>query len=72
MAGYTKAVTKSDTATLAQPGRIYVGGAGNLAVVTDEGDAVTFVGVLKGTILDVIVKQVKATGTTATNLLVVF
>ena len=72
MAGYTKEVTPSDTASLDQPGRIYVGGAGNLAVVTERGDEVTFIGVAKGIILEVCIKQVKATGTTATNLLVVY
>ena len=72
MAGFAKAVTPSNTATLAQPGWIYVGGAGNLAVITERGDAITFVGVAKGTVLNVLVKQVKVTGTTATNLIVVY
>lgn len=63
-------VVPSDTSQLDQPGRIYVGGAGNVALVTDGGDEVTFVGVIKGTVLPVIVKKVKATDTTATNMLV--
>jgi len=72
MAIYSKVVVPSDTATLDQPGEIYVGGAGNLKVITDGGDTVTFVGVLKGTILPVLVAKVFSTGTTATNLVVNF
>ncbi len=70
MAIHSKVVVPSDTATLDQPGHIYVGGAGNIAVVTDGDDEVTFVGVVKGTILPVLIKQVKATDTSATNMLV--
>lgn len=72
MAGNAKVVVPSDTATLDQAGTIYVGGAGNIACVTERGDEVTFVGMLKGTILPVLIKQVKSTDTTATNMLVTF
>ncbi len=65
-------VVPSDTAGLPQPGTIYVGGAGNLKVLTEGDDEVTFAGVIKGTILPVQVKKVFATGTTATNLLVTY
>jgi hypothetical protein len=37
-----------------------------VAVVTENGDTVTFTAVPVGTQLDIRVKQVKATGTTAT------
>ena len=47
---------------------IYVGGAGAIAVVTKDGNAVTFAGCLAGTILPVATSVVKSTGTTATNL----
>ena len=65
-------VVPSDTATLDQCAQIYVGGAGNIAVTTSDGDEVTFVGVLKGTILPVLILQVKSTGTTATNMLATY
>lgn len=63
-------VVPSDTAGLDQPGEIYIGGAGNIKVLTEGGNEVTFVGVIKGSILPVQVKKVFATGTSATNLLV--
>jgi hypothetical protein len=47
---------------------LYVGGAGNLAVVTEAGNTVTFTAVPVGTQLEIRVKQVLATGTTATNI----
>jgi len=72
MAIYAKTVTPSDTAELAQPGQIYVGGGGDIKVITDGGDTTTFVGVVGGTILPVLVKKVFATGTDATNMLVTY
>ena len=48
---------------------LYVGSAGNVQVVTVGGDTVTFVGVVAGTFLPVLVKQVVAAGTTASNIL---
>lgn len=65
-------VVPSDTAGLDQPGQIYIGGAGNLKVLTEGGDTQTFVGVIKGTILPVQVRKVFATGTSASNLLVMY
>lgn len=50
-------------------GLLYVGGAGDLAVVTDGGDEVTFTAVPAGSFLPVHIKQVKATGTLATAIL---
>jgi hypothetical protein len=50
-------------------GLIYVGGAGDLAVVTDGGDEVTFTAVPAGSFLPVHIKQVKLTGTDATAIL---
>lgn len=63
------AIVPSDTSNLFPLIRsIYVGGAGNITLVTLGGTTVTFVGVLVGTILPVCAQQVRATGTTATNL----
>lgn len=62
------AITKSDDNELAQVTRaIYVGGAGNIALVTEKGNTITLNGVLAGTILNIRAVKVLA-ATTATNL----
>lgn len=48
---------------------LYVGGAGNVSVVTIGGDIVTFFAVPVGTVLPIQVIRLRATGTTATNVL---
>lgn len=65
------AVTPNDSTDL--PGGraygLYIGGAGNVAVVHSAGStAVTYIGVPVGTILPVEVTRVMATNTTATNI----
>lgn len=68
-AGHAFAVTPNDSAELSYITRaLYVGGAGSVAVVTAQGDAVTFVGVTAGSVLPVRVRKVNATGTSATNI----
>lgn len=68
-AQYAEAVTPHDVNQLAVVGRaLYIGGAGAVAVVTEGGQSVTFAAVPVGTLLPIRVKQVKATGTTATNI----
>lgn len=63
------AVTPHDDNDLATVARaLYVGGEGDVAVITKGGNAVTFVGVLAGSILPVSVSRVKDTGTDATNI----
>lgn len=47
---------------------IFVGGAGNLSVVMSDNTTVTLTGVTAGTFLPISVQQIKATGTTATNI----
>jgi hypothetical protein len=47
---------------------LYIGGAGNIRVLTAGEDDVTFNGVLAGSFLPVQVKRVFASGTTATNI----
>jgi hypothetical protein len=59
------AVTPSDSAAQ-RAYAVWVGGAGNVAVRTEDGTTVTFTGAQAGTILPVRVSQVLATGTTAT------
>ena len=48
---------------------LYVGGAGDVQVITVGGDDVIFIGVNAGTFLPVLVKQVVAAGTDATDIL---
>ena len=65
-----EAVTPSDSAELTNvTTSIYIGGAGNLAVVMQDGSAFTLVALPVGTMLkNFRAKQVKSTGTTATNI----
>jgi len=48
---------------------LYVGGAGDIAMVTNGGDTVTFVGLNTGQFIPVQALKVAATGTTATNII---
>lgn len=69
--GYSfSAITPSDTVDDAKgPFKaIYVGGAGQIAIVGIDNVAVTFVGVLAGSILPLIGRRVNATNTTAVSL----
>jgi hypothetical protein len=69
-ASRAEAVTPSDTVDLTYVTRgLWVGGAGNVAVVMVSGDAVTFSGVVAGTLLPIRVSRVKSTSTTATLML---
>lgn len=60
-------VTPSDTAdnTFSY---LYVGGTGNVSVVTETGQTVTFTSFPAGAYLWLRVVKVRATGTTATNI----
>jgi hypothetical protein len=51
---------------------LYVGGAGDIAVVGYDDVAVTFTGVVAGTILPLAAKRVNATNTTATLIVALF
>jgi len=74
------AVTPSNTVNIpsisgpdaAQPCVLYVGTGGNLKVITEGGDEVTFVNVQDGTFFPVNVLRVFATGTTATNIIAIW
>lgn len=64
------AITPNDGADLPRVTRaIYVGGAGNIALVTAKGTTLTFVGVAVGQVLSVRASRVNLTNTTATNLI---
>lgn len=63
------AITPSDTTVLSGLRGVYVGGAGDVTVISgDGGTTVTFKAVPVGTILPISPSKVKATGTTATLL----
>ena len=66
---HAQSITPSDNHSLAQSSKIYVGGAGNLKVITEAGETVTFAGVQTGTTTPVWVLKVFDTDTTATLLL---
>ena len=74
------AVTTSDTVNIAPPATLdaneparalYIGTTGNLVVITAGGDTVTFNAVPVG-ILPVSVTRVKATSTTASNIVALY
>ena len=64
-----EAVTPSDS-TVFSPvlDGFHVGVAGNVAVVTEAGSAVTLTACLAGTIYPIRVSKIKSTGTTATTI----
>ncbi len=64
-------VTPSDT-DIVNNGILYIGTGGSVAVVTRSGDTLTFTNVANGVFLPVVVKQVLATGTTATDILILY
>lgn len=72
-AGDAVAVTPSDTVSLGETARgLYVGGAGNVVLITGAGRAVTFTDVPAGTILPIRFTRVNSTSTTATNMVAMF
>lgn len=72
-APFQKAKVVIPHATNAVPGgicrAIYVGGTGNVALITSDDDTPIFYSVPAGTTLHVYTTRVLATGTTATNML---
>ena len=67
------AVTTSDSTNLTNTARaLYVGTAGNIALVTVGGNVITFTNVQSGTILPVRTTRVNATNTTATNIVALY
>ena len=63
-----QAVTPSDTA-VNRFRRVYVGTGGNLSVEMENGGTVTFTAVPNGTTLPIRTVRIRATGTTASNIL---
>lgn len=65
-----QAIVKSDTTTYNPPIRVlYVGGAGDVAVTTAQGDVVTFSALAAGAVIDwLAIAKVMSANTTATLL----
>jgi len=63
------AITPNDAADLAAETRgLWIGASGDLALVLASGDEVSLVGAVGGSVLPLRVRRIKATGTTATQL----
>jgi len=69
---HAAAITADDTSNFDAVAFVYVGVGGNMAVVTEAGEVVTFTGVVAGTILPVLCSRVNSTNTTATNLVAIW
>lgn len=68
-ASHAFGVTPHNTNELIHQTRgIYIGGAGNVTLVTVDGDTVTFVGMATGIIHPIRAKIIKASGTSATSI----
>src|SRR4051794_32584204 len=66
---HAAAVTPSDSTDLTNVTRaIYVGGAGNIVLITEQGETVTITGATVGSVLRICASRIKSTNTTATNL----
>ena len=63
---HAESITPSDAHSLSQSSIIYVGGDGNVKVITEAGETVTFAGVKAGTTIPVKILKVFNTDTTAT------
>lgn len=73
----TVAVTASNTVDITQlngeyPRALWVGGAGNVAVVTPDGTVNTITGVPAGTLLPIQTRRVNSTNTTATSMVAIY
>lgn len=69
-----RAITKHDTVDIPKepygryPDAVFIGGAGNLVVIDQTGNLITFKGVLAGTMLAISPKRINATDSTAADL----
>ena len=67
-----EAITPHDTNVIGITRGIYIGGAGDVALYSLDGNLVTFVGCLAGSVLPVVTKRVMSTNTSATNLIALY
>lgn len=70
-----KTITPSDTddikygsSNVEQSVGLYVGGSGDIQVMSSKGDIVVFRNIIQGSFLPILVKRVYATNTTATDI----
>lgn len=64
-----KAITPSDTVDIPdRPRALYVGTGGNISAIDQNGNTVTFSNVLGGAFLPIGPVRIRATGTTASNI----
>jgi len=66
------AVTPNDGTSIPATRGLWVGGAGNIQVIMEDGSQVTYTGVPAGTLLHISVTRVFATSTTATSMLALY
>jgi len=66
------AVTPSDTTHIGNARALYVGGGGNIKLVTQAGTTVSFLGVPSGIVLPVGAQKVFSTDTTATSIVAIY
>lgn len=66
------AVTPHDSTVMPLCRGLYIGGAGAVTVLNNEGVAVTFAAVPVGTTLQIATTRVNSTGTTATNIVALY
>ncbi len=66
------AVTPNNSTDLTNKGILYVGTGGNISVITAGEQTVTFSNVPDGAFIPVSIARVNATGTTASNILVLY
>ena len=69
--GDAASVTPSDTNSF-PPSVLFVGGVGNVTILTAQGSTVLFFSVPGGSIIPVQATKVLATGTTASNIVRIF
>lgn len=73
LSGRGLVVTPSDADLLDEVGYLYIGTGGNVTVVSAGNDEeLVFTNVADGAFLPFLVKQVKATGTTADDIILIF
>lgn len=66
------AVTPSDVTSMPLCRGLYIGGAGAVTAINNDGDAITFAAVPVGTTLWIATTRVNSTSTTATNIVALY
>lgn len=81
---FYEAVTPSDTVNFTGPviaagpggdvlaNAIFVGVGGNMVAIRDDDTAITFTGVIAGSVISIKCKRINATSTTATDMVALF